>query len=151
MIVKHFVYAVVFMATILFSSCEKVIEDGAWDPIELDKSHVHFPQEGGQSTVSALNYNRWWINGGYEPAAQADKPDNQWEYANYIHATSSGGEETYTYDVLDGGWYHVLVPDKGKSNTIIITVEPNHDAKPRQAFIDMQAGDAFTQISISQQ
>ena len=25
--------------------------------------------------------------------------------------------------ILDGGWFHVLVPDKGKSNTIIITVD----------------------------
>ena len=30
--------------------------DGAWDPIELDKTHVNFPPEGGQNTVSALNY-----------------------------------------------------------------------------------------------
>ena len=114
--------------------------DGAWDPIELDKTHVNFPPEGGQNTVSALNYSRWWINGGYESS-----------YQDYIHATSSGGDETYTYDVLDGGWYHVLVPDKGKSNTVIITVDQHYDTKPRQAIIEMQAGDAFTKISISQQ
>ena len=114
--------------------------DGAWDPIELDKTHVNFPPEGGQNTVSALNYSRWWINGGYESS-----------YQDYIHATSSGGDETCTYDVLDGGWYHVSVPDKGKSNTVIITVDPHYDTEPRQAVIDMQAGDAFTRFSISQQ
>ena len=33
-------------------------------------------------------------------------------------------KEEYTYDILEGSWYHVMVPDKGKSNTIIITVDP---------------------------
>ena len=69
--------------------------------IELDKTHVNFPQEGGQNTVTALNYTRWWINGGYESTTYVD---DHWEYTNYFPATSSGGEETYTYDVLDAGW-----------------------------------------------
>lgn len=125
---KRFLYAIAFVATLfLSSSCEEVILDGAWDPIELDKNHVNFPKEGGQNTVSALNYNHWWISGGYESA------------------------DTYSYDVLDGGWYHVLVPDKGKSNTVIITVDPNDDVNPRDAIIQMQAGNAFTSFSISQQ
>ena len=138
---KPLLYAVAIMATMLFaSSCEETIMEGAWDPIELDKSHVNFPQEGGQNTVSALNYTRWWINGGYETSPQ-----------QYVHATSSEGEEAYTYDVLDGGWYHILVPDKGKSNTVIITVDPHDDTKPRHATIEMQAGNAFTKFTISQQ
>ena len=53
-------------------------------------------------------------------------------------------------DLLDGGWYHILVPDKGKSNTVIITVDPHDDTKPRQATIEMQAGNAFTTFTISQ-
>ena len=114
--------------------------DGAWDPIELDKTHVDFPQEGGQNTISALNYTQWWINGGYESSP-----------LEYTHATSSDGEEVHTYDLLDGGWYHILVPDKGKSNTVIITVDLHYDTKPRQATIEMQAGNAFTKFTISQQ
>ena len=141
---KRFVYAIALVATMFFaSSCEETIFEnvGDWDPIELDKTHVNFPPEGGQNTVSALNYSRWWISGGYESS-----------YQDYIHATSSGGDETCTYDVLDGGWYHVIVPDKGKSNTIIITVDPlSGDGNPREAIIEMQAGDAFTKISIAQQ
>ena len=141
---KSFVYAVALAATIFFTwSCEETIfeKEGDWDPIELDKTHVNFPSEGGQNTVSALNYNRWWINGGYDPSSR-----------EYIHPSSSGEDETCTYDVLDGGWYHVIVPDKGKSNTVIITVDPLCDGgNPREAIIEMQAGDAFTKISIAQQ
>lgn len=147
---KRFVYAIALVATMFFaSSCEETIfqKDGDWDPIELDKTHVNFPPEGGQNTVSALNYSRWWINGGYEVTCIADQNIN----SEYIHASSSDGYETHTYDILDGGWYHVTVPDKGKSNTIIITVDPlSGDGNPREAIIGMQAGDAFTKISIAQ-
>lgn len=64
--------------------------------------------------------------------------------------TSSGGEETCMSDILDGGWYHVSVPDKGRSNTVIIKVDQNIPAMPRQAIINMTAGDIFTSISIHQ-
>lgn len=147
---KRFVYAIALVATMFFaSSCEETIfeKDGDWDPIELDKTHVNFPPEGGQNTVSALNYTRWWISGGYDVA---ELVDNQWEYRGYVHSTSSDGEEACTYDILEGGWYHVMVPDKGKSNAIIITVDSHDGAEPRKAVVEMQAGDAFTRISICQ-
>lgn len=124
-------------------SCEETIYDGAWVPMELDKTHVNFPPEGGQNTASVLNYTRWWISG----IRIADQKID----SDYIHASSSDGEEAYTFDILDGGWYHVLVPDKGKSNTIIITVDPIGDGgRPREAIINMTVGDAFANISIAQ-
>ena len=129
-------------------SCEETIYDGAWVPMELDKTHVNFPPEGGQNTASVLNYTRWWISGGYD---FAELVDSQWEYRGYVHATSSDGEQACTYDILEGSWYHVMVPDKGKSNTIIITVDPIGDGgRPREAVINMTVGDAFANISIAQ-
>lgn len=50
-----------------------------------------------------------------------------------------------------GGWYHVIVPDEGRSNIVIMTVDPHDDTKARQAVIEMQAGNAFAQFSILQQ
>ena len=44
----------------------------------------------------------------------------------------------------------MTVPNKGRSNTVVISVDPNDTAKPRTAFIDMTAGDVFTQISVAQ-
>ena len=111
---------ILIAAVSAFISCEHVLcVDGAWDPMELDKTHVNFPSEGGQNTVSVLNYTRWWISGGD--------------------------------DILEEDWYHVIVPDKGKSNTVIMTAYPNDEGKPRQAIIEMQAGDAFAKISIAQE
>ena len=77
---KRSINAVALAAIICFaSSCEETIfeKEGDWDPIELDKTHVNFPPEGGQNTVSALNYSRWWISGGYESS-----------YQDCVHATS---------------------------------------------------------------
>ena len=77
---KRSINAVALAAIICFaSSCEETIfeKEGDWDPIELDKTHVYFPPEGGQNTVSALNYSRWWISGGYESS-----------YQDCVHATS---------------------------------------------------------------
>lgn len=139
-----------FLAAIVaLSACEEVIMDGSWESIRTDKNHVNFPPEGGQNAVSALNYSRWWISGGYDAA---ELVDNQCEYIGYVHAISSDGEEACTYDILEGSWYHVMVPEKGRSNTIIITVDPTGDAEgPREAVIEMQAGNAFTRITIAQQ
>ena len=141
---KRIIFVLVSVVAI-FTSCQEIVLDGAWDPIELDKKHVNFPSEGGQNTVSTLNYSRWWICGGYEAKTQVN---GRWEYTDYVYPSSS--EEYVTYDILEGGWYHVVVPDKGKSNTIIITVDPNEGSEPRKAIIDMTVGDSFTSISISQ-
>jgi len=43
-----------------------------------------------------------------------------------------------------------MVPDKGKSNAIIITVDSHDGAEPRKAVVEMQADDAFIRISICQ-
>ena len=132
-------------------SCDGVFEnkvlDGRWEPMELDRQHLNFTSEGGEQVVVVLNYSRWWISGAYDYAKMFDGKLECW---NYVHPTSSGGEETCTFDILDGGWYHVSVPDKGRSNTVIIKVDQNIPAKPRQAIIDMTAGDVFTSISIHQ-
>jgi hypothetical protein len=142
---KRILFALISVVASL-TSCEQIILDGDWDPIELDKKHVNFPSEGGQNTVSALNYSRWWICGGYGSKRQVN---GRWENDDYVYPTSSV-EEYVTYDTLDGDWFHVLVPDQGKSNTVIITVEPNEGSEPRTAIIDMTVGDSFTSISISQ-
>ncbi len=128
-------------------SCDEVFEDGRWEPMKLDRQHLNFTSKGGEQVVVVLNYSRWWISEAYDYAKMFD---GKLEYWNYVHPTSSGGEETCTLDILDGGWYHVSVPDKGRSNTVIIKVDQNIPAMPRQAIINMTAGDVFTSISIHQ-
>ena len=134
---KRLSYIIMLITAVsAFISCEHVLcVDGAWDPMDLDKTHINFPSEGRQNTVSVMNYSLWWIVGGY-----TDK---------FIHATSSEGENG-PHDTLDGGWYHLTVPDKCRSNTVIVTVEPN-DGEARHTIIQMESGNAFATFSISQE
>ena len=122
---------------------------GVWrqtNAYKVDKSELTFPSAGGEQTVTAVNYNSWWISGGYEDFDQAKN-----EYTNYVYPTSTDGEDVCTYDLLDGGWYFVVVPDKGNSNQVVITVSENTTSKPRSATIIMQNRNAFTNISIQQE
>ncbi len=132
------------VATIFLCACEEI--EGKQTPIKLDKSELTFPSAGGEQTVTAVNYNSWWISGGYEDFDQAKN-----EYTNYVYPTSTDGEDVCTYDLLDGGWYFVVVPDKGNSNQVVITVSENTTSKPRSATIIMQNRNAFTNISIQQE
>lgn len=132
------------VATIFLCACEEI--EGKQPPIKLDKSELTFPSAGGEQTVTAVNYNSWWISGGYEDFDQAKN-----EYTNYVYPTSTDGEDVCTYDLLDGGWYYVVVPDKGNSNQVVITVGVNTTSKPRSATIIMRNRNAFTNISIQQE
>ena len=118
---------------------------GDWQPIEVDKSSVPVSYEGGEVSFIVKNYNHWWICDGYE---WAKKVGDDIEYTNLVYASSSSDE--VTYDILDGGWYHAYVPDKGKSDKLIVKVDPNDTDKTRYAFIDMTVGDAFTTVRIIQ-
>lgn len=49
--------------------------------------------------------------------------------------------------LVDGGWYHVSVPNKGQTNTAVIKVDSNDTNQTCQAVIIMTAGDVFTHIT----
>lgn len=125
---------------------EESLLDGNWPAIQLDKQEVVFPSEGGMDSVAMLNYSSWWINGGYSAA-----PDEEgvWRrIGDYFYASSSDG--AYTYDILEGDWFHAFVPDKGMSNKLIISADANILACPRYAIIEMECGDVFTTIKLFQ-
>lgn len=126
---------------------ESQLMDGRWPAILLDRPEVNLPSEGGTIVVSMLNYKSWWINGGY--SAEPDEKGVWRPVEDYIFATSSDGEQT-TYDILEGNWFHAVVPNKGLSHQVRITVDQNYLAKPRHAVIEMDVGDAFTTIKVNQ-
>lgn len=121
---------------------------GLWPPIQLDRPEAVLPSTGGTVVVSMLNYTSWWINGGY--SAEPDEEGVWRPVEDYIFSTSSDGEETCTYDILEGGWFHAVVPNKGQSHQLIIAADENYLAKPRHAIIEMECGDVFTSIKVTQ-
>lgn len=50
----------------------------------------------------------------------------------------------------DGEWYRVTVPHKGECRKAVITVDQNLLTRPRQATVQMQSGNSFTNIIIYQ-
>ena len=145
-VVKNRCVVLAFLSTILMTSCAEL--DGIWDPIKVDKSKLEFATNGGEQLVSMQNYGTWWISGGYEDLR---KIDGKAEYKNYVYPTSTDGKDACTYDLLDGGWYSVTIPDKGRSNTAIVVTKENNTGQPRKATIIMTVGDAFCHIEIMQQ
>ena len=45
-------------------SCKENIFDGTWDPMELDKTHVNFPSEGGQLIYPCISAPRLYLQSG---------------------------------------------------------------------------------------
>lgn len=133
--------------TLFLCACEEKLVDGDWDPMELDKEELIFTSDGGEQKVVVLNYNHWWISGAYTDMINVD---GKFEYLDYIYPTYIEDEDKFSFNILDGGWYHVSVPNKGLSNTAVIKVDSNDTNQPRQAVIIMTAGDVFTNINISQ-
>ena len=146
---KKLIYCLMaLVVAVEMTSCEDVDVDGKQTPIKLDKSELTFSSAGGEQTVTTVNYNSWWISGGYEDKKYVNGVS---EYVNYVYPTSTDGEDACTYDLLDGGWYYVVVPDKGNSNQVVITVSENNTSNPRYATITMRNRNAFTNISIQQE
>ncbi len=144
---KKNLYCLMAIVTVFaMTSCEEI--EGKQTPIKLDKPELIFTPTGGVQTVTAVNYKSWWINGAYESKQSANGVS---EYVNYVYPTSTDGEDTCTYDILDGGWYYVVVPKKSESNKAIITVSKNDTSRPRSATITMQNRNAFANINIQQE
>jgi len=140
---------VFILLTLLLSSCviERFSPDGQWEPIKLNKKELSFSAQGGVDTVIALNYNQWWITGAHEGMKHVQ---GELVYLNYVEPESTGGRYTTFNDTIDGGWYHAVVPDRSRSNRLIIKVDPNTSIIARKATIEMESGDAFTSIQITQ-
>lgn len=121
---------------------------GKWPAIRLDKSELSFSSEGGEETITALNYSSLGISCAWE-GMQIVNGKNEW--INYIgRRYVFDGEIAY---VIDGGWYHVIQPqgtDKQSSNQIFITVDPNPLSTPRHVTVQLECGDALSRLEINQ-
>ena len=137
----------VLAAALALFSCDKSHDGGelgGWDPMEIDHPTLNFTSEGGQQTVSVINYESWWINYGYESASYIN---GSWEYTNPVLPTSTDPE--FPSDQLDGGWYQVSIP-KDKPNTAVVKVDINATSTPRNATVEMQLFNAFGKFEIHQ-
>lgn len=129
---------------LLGTSCYK----GKWPAIRLDKPKLTFSSEGGEETVTALNYSYLGISCAWEGTQIVDGKNQRINYSpsQYVY----DGEVAY---IIDGGWYRVVQPqgnDKQPSNQIFISVAPNTSSLPRHVTVQLECGDAFARLEINQ-
>lgn len=114
--------------------------------VQVDKPSINFPSEGGIDTITAptlKRWNQWNISGGVEYQLE----DGEWREGIYTPATSS---QYGDHDVLEGSWFHALIPDSGFSNQVIVVIDTNYTYNPRQVRILLGLIPNVTSIKIEQ-
>lgn len=104
---------------------------GAWTPIRLSQQAVSFAAEGGKTLVTCLNYDHWWLNDAQVAGTET-----------FFHATPGADN---TYQTLAGEGISARIVGR---NQVEITVSPSKKARAWE--LHLQAGDAFTAISVKQ-
>lgn len=129
--------ALLIVVGAIFCSCNRISVDGDWEPIELSQSTVAFGADGGECTVTAKNYSRWWINGIQVTGTEIYYYPEEDKSCSF---TSAAG---------DGISVNVVLDDNGKrTNAVTIAVDPSSEKHAWTVY--MEAGDAFTHISVRQ-
>lgn len=150
---KRFCTLVTFLACVLISiQC-----DHKEEPVtprlfylQFDKPYINFSSEGGTETV-VFSYGS---NAGAEMeltgigyGVEYHFVEGKWKEGAHTYATNS---QYGSNDVLDGEWFHAVIPRNGYDNEVIITADANHTGNPRRVIIRigfLYAGD----ITIDQQ
>lgn len=147
---RLFAHISICVALFIAAACQKFTADdlGNWEPIKFDKSELNFSTEGGEQTVSILNYSKWCLLYGYEDIQSVN---GSWEYTNIVRAHSSNDTNLNYHDTIEGEWYRVFAPDNGHQNKLVITVSQNKQTMPRHIIIALESGDAYGEIKINQQ
>ena len=124
-------------AIMLFSSCEEVSVDGGWDPIEFDHNEFTVSSNGGTVYSKILNYSGIWLN--YITVTKEGLADSEPEIFHPIQ----------TYDSLSCKYAELSI-SKDKNPVVKIEVSPNNEQKALLMKIAIEAGDAFSSITIHQ-
>jgi len=126
------------MMAALLTSCHdgKELPDGAWDPIEMDRSTLYFPKTGGCDTIRLLNYSGWWLTG-----ADARLNDTT------IHYYPKDESE---YHAIKGKWFTITIPEEDRKLLIIKISEASTDDYLRELNIGLECGDAFSSARVTQ-
>ena len=127
------------VASFVMVSCDKA--DGDWPAIKVNKERASFSKDGGKETIKVKNYDSWWISSACDKTAQTEEQA-------HISPTYVEGEDGQNQQVLEGGWFGVVLENK---TSAVIMVSANDTGAPRQAALEMTVGDAFKTITIYQE
>ena len=138
------------LSLILFICVSCSLPNDEYEPIKIygikvDKPSISFKVEGGIDTIVAPDVH-WGlsINHGIECALV----DGEWREGDYTYSTDS---KYGIKDILEGSWFHAYIPNSGKSNEMIVSVDTNYTDAPRRVKINIGVIPDLATIVIDQQ
>ena len=118
----------ILVGLISFVGCsDKEVEQPVGDPrtpdLILNKDSIMMDAAGGVDTLIVENYNEWAVTGGYT-IIDGDTTDYHLEPAMQM-------PYDYKHYLLRGEWFKLEIPNLGKSNKAVVTLEPNDTEQER--------------------
>lgn len=133
---KTFIYSLLLIAFVL-SACEDEVLIGTDTPINPERNEATIGAEGG--TISIKTETTFWLHYivEYEDGVEKQSIFNELE----------GEEEPLDYrKVMSGDWYQVEEREK----EVYFEIAPNETGKERAIKVEIECGDAFDQITVTQ-
>ena len=121
---KKLLIMIVACITVL-TACNR--KDGDWPPIKLSHSTLTVPLEGGTVQTMVINYSELWLIGLTRDSKRVVERVDDWRILESPYLTA-----------------------KSEGQLVIITVAPSNDGKNHTYVIDVENGDAFSEITIEQ-
>lgn len=131
--------AIFYYLLILFAfvACNEEQEGGEQEPINPERNEATIGAEGG--TISIKTETTFWLRYIYEYEDGVEKQS--------IFNELEGEEEPLHFrKVMTGDWYQVEEREK----EVYFEIAPNETGKERAIKVEIQSGDAFDRITITQ-
>jgi len=131
------------LGSIVFVACDGCIEeDGKWDPIQITvngnkckSSTFQVPASGGEFRIYSKNYGSLWLLAVRENGDVVWPENYEWSDFKNIHLTKE--------------WYEVQYDESGN---IVVNIQPKETSvSPRSISFEVECGDAFGSITLSQE
>ena len=133
---KTFIYSLLLIAFVL-SACEDEVLIGTDTPINPERNEATIGAEGG--TISIKTENIFWLHHivEYEDGVEKQSIFNELE---------SEEEPLDHRKVMSGDWYQVEEREK----EVYFEIAPNETGKERAIKVEIECGDAFDRITVTQ-
>ena len=132
---KTFIYYLLILFA--FVACNEEQEGGEQEPINPERNEATIGADGG--TISIKTETTFWLHYivEYEDGVEKQSIFNELE----------GEEEPLDYrKVMSGDWYQVEEREK----EVYFEIAPNETGKERAIKVEIECGDAFDQITVTQ-
>lgn len=144
---KKFIFSLLAIGLTILSGCsnnmiqqeEENMLTGIEEPMEISDTDLTVSNDGGTVTFEVTNYDSWFFTGATIQSGEETTPETIYPKRN----------QNLT-NILKGDWYTIEVPENDK-NKLNCTLSKNDNKIKRIIKIDMSVGDAYQQLTVTQE